>query len=209
MKCQSCGKEIANDSKFCEFCGAEVKKNQMGRTSTVESKNLRGWIYIVFTVILISLVGYVLYEHSKLNYALDSARVYQEKVSTNEKVIDSLQNVISQTDDKILLVSDDNFGDFDSISFKQLVIIDYYGKWCEPCRRLDPALYEVVKKYHGQLIVGRYIVDDFKEKYVKRYNVTGIPTLLFLLQGREVKRIVGYCEKQTIEEAVNSVLLLD
>ena len=206
MKCQKCGREIANDSKFCEFCGAEVKKNQVGKTSTVESKNSREWIYIVFAVILISLVGYVLYEHSKLSHALDSARVYQEKVSTNEKVIDSLQNVISQTDDKILLVSDDNFGDFDSISFQHLVIIDYYGKWCEPCRRLDPALYEVVKKYHGQLIVGRYIVDDFKEKYVKQYNVTGIPTLLFLQNGREVNRIVGYCEKQTIENAIDSAL---
>ena len=206
MKCQSCGKEIANDSKFCEFCGAEVKKSQKGGTSTVETKESRKWIYVTFAVILISLFGYVLYEHSKLNHALDTVRIYREEVSMNEKIIDSLQNVISQTDDKILLVSDDNFGDFDSISFNHLVIIDYYGKWCEPCRRLDPALYEVVKEYHGQLVVGRYIVDDFKEKYVKRYNVTGIPTLLFLLNGREVNRIVGYCEKQAIKDAINSAL---
>ena len=26
MKCPNCGKEIANDSLFCEFCGAKVKK---------------------------------------------------------------------------------------------------------------------------------------------------------------------------------------
>lgn len=27
MKCPSCGKEIAEDSKFCEYCGVQVKKN--------------------------------------------------------------------------------------------------------------------------------------------------------------------------------------
>ena len=142
----------------------------------------------------------------KVERVQEELRIAQEKAEAESFAIDSLRNVISKTDDKILLVSDDNFGDFDSISFRHLVIIDYYGKWCEPCRRLDPALYEVVKEYHGQLIVGRYIVDDFKERYVKRYNVTGIPTLLFLLNGREVNRIVGYCEKQTIKDAINSAL---
>jgi len=26
MKCPNCGKEITDDSLFCEFCGAKVKK---------------------------------------------------------------------------------------------------------------------------------------------------------------------------------------
>ena len=28
MKCPNCGKEIANGSMFCEYCGAQVKKNK-------------------------------------------------------------------------------------------------------------------------------------------------------------------------------------
>ena len=31
MKCPNCGKEIANDSQFCEFCGAKVKSNKKTR----------------------------------------------------------------------------------------------------------------------------------------------------------------------------------
>ena len=27
MKCPHCGKEIANDSVFCEYCGEQIKKN--------------------------------------------------------------------------------------------------------------------------------------------------------------------------------------
>ena len=26
MKCKHCGEEIANDSRFCEFCGTKIKK---------------------------------------------------------------------------------------------------------------------------------------------------------------------------------------
>lgn len=31
MKCSKCGKEIANDSQFCEFCGAQMKKENAKR----------------------------------------------------------------------------------------------------------------------------------------------------------------------------------
>ena len=27
MKCPNCGREIANDSVFCEYCGATLKEN--------------------------------------------------------------------------------------------------------------------------------------------------------------------------------------
>ena len=28
MKCSNCGKEIANDSLFCEYCGAKIQKSR-------------------------------------------------------------------------------------------------------------------------------------------------------------------------------------
>ncbi len=37
MKCPNCGKEIANDSLYCEFCGTKVltQDNQLNKTVTV------------------------------------------------------------------------------------------------------------------------------------------------------------------------------
>ena len=47
MKCSICGKEIANDSNFCEFCGSPVEKN------SEKNKKAR----ITLGVILVSIVG--------------------------------------------------------------------------------------------------------------------------------------------------------
>lgn len=47
MKCKFCGKYIDNDSKFCEHCGAKVKKSKMGL-----------WIIlsVVVTLVLLTLI---------------------------------------------------------------------------------------------------------------------------------------------------------
>lgn len=38
MRCQNCGKEIAKDSLFCEYCGAQVKSSNNG-----EKKKVKWW----------------------------------------------------------------------------------------------------------------------------------------------------------------------
>ena len=45
MKCPKCGKEIANDSQFCEFCGTQVK----AMPHQVNS-GLVAWIMFLFVV---------------------------------------------------------------------------------------------------------------------------------------------------------------
>lgn len=210
MKCPKCGKEIADDSLFCEFCGTKTTlMNETHVLKNEENQVKRVWVITLLSVVILVLIGWLIYEHTIRNRISDSLKLYQEQAEAGILTIDSLQNIISQTDDKILLISDDNFEDFVSMSSHHLVIIDYYGKWCEPCRRLDPILYDLVKEYHNKLTVGRYIVDDFHEKYVKKFNVTGIPALIFLVNGEEKRRIVGIREEtrdniiETIENLIN------
>lgn len=52
MKCSKCGKEIANDSNFCEFCGSPVEKTPPNKKSR-----------IALGVTLVSLVGLALLLH--------------------------------------------------------------------------------------------------------------------------------------------------
>lgn len=46
MKCSKCGKEIANDSVFCEYCGARIKKE--------ERDKIKQYILIAIGIILLS-----------------------------------------------------------------------------------------------------------------------------------------------------------
>lgn len=41
MKCSKCGKEIANDSLFCEYCGTEIKKDNANKESNTKRVDIR------------------------------------------------------------------------------------------------------------------------------------------------------------------------
>ena len=56
MKCPSCGKEIAEDSKFCEYCGVQVKKN---------SKPLLITLFVVIGLVALGGFGYYQYDKAK------------------------------------------------------------------------------------------------------------------------------------------------
>lgn len=43
MKCPKCGKEIANDSAFCEYCGEPIKKN---RKYAIRRTDVR-WVLLI------------------------------------------------------------------------------------------------------------------------------------------------------------------
>ena len=53
MKCIKCGKEIANDSNFCEYCGAKV---------IVAKAKKQGWILFTVNLSLCVIGGYLLYD---------------------------------------------------------------------------------------------------------------------------------------------------
>ena len=57
MKCPNCGKEIADDSKFCEFCGTKLNL-----TTSVEKKE-PNWFGIIGGSILL-IVGLIVMFHS-------------------------------------------------------------------------------------------------------------------------------------------------
>ena len=37
MKCPNCGREIGNDSKFCNFCGTQITGNMPGEQEQVNN----------------------------------------------------------------------------------------------------------------------------------------------------------------------------
>ena len=63
MKCPNCGKEIANDSKFCEFCGAKIIFASIGEKSPQKKKVV--WITLILILCLLLFGGILYYEHAR------------------------------------------------------------------------------------------------------------------------------------------------
>ena len=80
MKCPKCGKEIANDSNFCEFCGSPVGKN------SEKNKKAR----ITLGVILVSLVGlaFLLIPHYNQTHVVAAEEPADSTVAVYSEYID-------------------------------------------------------------------------------------------------------------------------
>ncbi len=84
------------------------------------------------------------------------------------------------------------------------IVVDFYATWCGPCKRLSPILDELAGPLTNQINFLKVDVDQSPE-LAKRYRVEGVPTLLFLRDGKELDREVGLTSKEALSVRLNSL----
>ncbi len=83
--------------------------------------------------------------------------------------------------------------EFDEI-IKGDVIVDFYADWCGPCKMIGTILEEI-----DDMNFLKVNVDDFQNIAI-RYGVMSIPTLIKFKDGEEVKKIIGFRNKEELIE---------
>ena len=85
---------------------------------------------------------------------------------------------------------------FDKESFDKtleegkLMLVDFWAEWCGPCQLLGPVIEHLAEEYEGRAVIGKVNTDEQPE-LAMRYQVSGIPTVIFFKDGREIDRKVG------------------
>jgi thioredoxin 1 len=95
--------------------------------------------------------------------------------------------------------------DDEVIKAQGLVMIDFWAAWCGPCRIISPTVEELSKEYGGKVKVLKLNTDENSD-IASKYQVMGIPTLMFFKDGIKLDQIVGVVPKQFLKAKIDSFL---
>ena len=77
------------------------------------------------------------------------------------------------------------------------VVMDFYATWCGPCRQLAPTMDSLADQYAGKIKFVKVNVDE-SPKLAQKFQVEGIPMLVFLQNGKTVGTSVGLVAKEDL-----------
>ena len=95
---------------------------------------------------------------------------------------------------EIIHLKNENFEEL----INKKILVDFYANWCGPCKMIAPEL----EKVESNLKVVKVDVDEF-EDLARTYGVMSIPTLILFEGGKELKRNIGFMDKDRIEKFID------
>lgn len=83
---------------------------------------------------------------------------------------------------------------------EKLVVIDFYATWCGPCKIIAPKLEEMSGEMEN--VVFLKVDVDENEEAAQEYNISAMPTFIFIKNQEKVADLMG-ANVDKLKELVN------
>ena len=87
---------------------------------------------------------------------------------------------------------------------KEVLMVDFWAEWCQPCRAIAPALEELAQESKGLVSLAKVNVDD-NPQLAARYGVRSIPTILFMKDGKVMDQVIGAVPKSQMKKKLDAL----
>ena len=95
-----------------------------------------------------------------------------------------------------------NNENFEEETKSGVTLVDFFAEWCGPCRMMTPVLDEVEKELKGKATVAKLDIDH-SSAIAAKFQVTSVPTLVLLKDGKEVDRLIGVRDAEAIKSFIS------
>jgi thioredoxin 1 len=106
--------------------------------------------------------------------------------------------------DAVVVVTKDTF-DQVVLQSQDIVMVDFWATWCGPCKIVAPVVEELAKEYEGKVTFVKLNTDENPD-LASRYNIRGIPTLMFFREGKVMDQVVGAVPKAQLKSKLDALI---
>jgi thioredoxin 1 len=100
-----------------------------------------------------------------------------------------------------------NQTEFDELVVKAAkpVLVDFSAEWCPPCKMLKPVIERMSLEY-GEKMDFFGVDTDNNIELSQKFMISGVPTMIFFKDGKEVKKLVGFRDYDTLKREIDSLV---
>lgn len=85
----------------------------------------------------------------------------------------------------------------------QLIAIDFSAIWCGPCKKQTP-IFDELKSEISSVLFKKIDIDN-ESDLTSKFNIKSIPTIVFVKNGKEIERMIGFQTKNAIQQKIDDL----
>lgn len=94
-----------------------------------------------------------------------------------------------------------------TVAENAIVLVDFWAKWCGPCRQFGPV-YEEASNKHTDIIFGK-VDTDAEQNLARAAQISSIPTIMAFRDGVAVFRQSGALPGAALDDLIQQIRDLD